>query len=33
MPSFVNPEKCDGCKALERTACEYICPERLDDTG
>ncbi|WP_202320082.1 adenylyl-sulfate reductase subunit beta [Archaeoglobus neptunius] len=29
MPSFVNPEKCDGCKALERTACEYICPNDL----
>jgi adenylylsulfate reductase subunit B len=29
MPSFVNPEKCDGCKALERTACMYICPNDL----
>ncbi|RLI72542.1 adenylyl-sulfate reductase subunit beta [Archaeoglobales archaeon] len=29
MPSWVNPEKCDGCKALERTACEYICPNDL----
>jgi adenylylsulfate reductase subunit B len=29
MPSFVNPEKCDGCKALERTACQYICPNDL----
>ena len=26
MPSYVNPEKCDGCKALDRTACQYICP-------
>ena len=29
MPSYVDPEKCDGCKALERTACEYICPNDL----
>ncbi len=29
MPTWVNPEKCDGCKALERTACEYICPNDL----
>ncbi|MCL5959647.1 MAG: adenylyl-sulfate reductase subunit beta [Chloroflexi bacterium] len=29
MPSYVNPEKCDGCKALERTACQYICPNDL----
>ena len=29
MPSWVNPEKCDGCKALERTACEYICTNDL----
>ena len=29
MPSFVNPEKCDGCKALDRTACQYICPNDL----
>jgi adenylylsulfate reductase subunit B len=29
MPSFVIAEKCDGCKALERTACQYICPNDL----
>jgi adenylylsulfate reductase, subunit B len=29
MPSFVNPDKCDGCKALDRTACQYICPNDL----
>jgi adenylylsulfate reductase subunit B len=29
MPSYVNPDKCDGCKALERTACQYICPNDL----
>jgi adenylylsulfate reductase subunit B len=29
MPSFVNPEKCDGCKALDRTACMYVCPNDL----
>jgi len=29
MPSFVNPEKCDGCKALDKTACQYICPNDL----
>lgn len=26
MPSYVLTEKCDGCKDLERTACQYICP-------
>ena len=29
MPSFVNPEKCDGCKALDKTACQYICANNL----
>jgi adenylylsulfate reductase, subunit B len=29
MPSFVNPDKCDGCKALDKTACQYICPNNL----
>jgi adenylylsulfate reductase subunit B len=29
MPSYVNPEKCDGCKALDRTACQYVCPNDL----
>ena len=29
MPSFVIPDKCDGCKALDRTACQYICPNDL----
>jgi adenylylsulfate reductase subunit B len=29
MPSFVNPEKCDGCKALDKTACQYVCPNDL----
>ncbi|MCG6869612.1 MAG: adenylyl-sulfate reductase subunit beta [Gammaproteobacteria bacterium] len=29
MPSFVNPEKCDGCKGLDKTACQYICPNDL----
>ena len=29
MPSFVNPEKCDGCKAQDKTACQYICPNDL----
>ena len=23
------PEKCDGCKALDKTACQYICPNDL----
>ncbi|NIT29993.1 MAG: adenylyl-sulfate reductase subunit beta, partial [Candidatus Aminicenantes bacterium] len=26
MPSFVITEKCDGCKAQDKTACQYICP-------
>ena len=29
MPSYVITEKCDGCKALDRTACMYICPNDL----
>ena len=29
MPSFVNPDKCDGCKAQDRTACQYVCPNDL----
>jgi len=29
MPSFVMPEKCDGCKALDKTACQYVCPNDL----
>jgi adenylylsulfate reductase subunit B len=29
MPSYVNAEKCDGCKALDTTACQHICPNDL----
>ena len=29
MPSYVNAEKCDGCKALDKTACQHICPNDL----
>ena len=29
MPTFVNPDKCDGCRGLARTACMYICPNDL----
>jgi adenylylsulfate reductase, subunit B len=29
MPTYVNPEKCDGCKALDRPACFYICPSDI----
>ncbi len=29
MPSFVIAEKCDGCKALDKTACQHICPNDL----
>lgn len=29
MPTYVNPEKCDGCKALDRPACHYTCPNDL----
>lgn len=29
MPTYVNPDKCDGCRALERPACMYICPMNL----
>ena len=29
MPTYVNPEKCDGCKGRDKTACMYICPNDL----
>ena len=29
MQTYVNPDKCDGCKALDRPACMYICPNDL----
>jgi adenylylsulfate reductase subunit B len=29
MPSYVIPDKCDGCKALDKTACQYVCPNDL----
>ena len=29
MPTYVNPNKCDGCKALDRPACHYICPSDI----
>jgi adenylylsulfate reductase subunit B len=29
MPSYVIVEKCDGCKALDKTACQHICPNDL----
>ena len=29
MPSYVIAEKCDGCKALDKTACQHICPNDL----
>ena len=29
MPSYVIPEKCDGCKAQDKTACQYVCPNDL----
>ena len=29
MPSFVITQKCDGCKAIDKTACQYICPNDL----
>ena len=29
MPTYVDPDKCDGCRALDRLACMYICPMDL----
>lgn len=29
MPTFVRPDKCDGCMGRDRTACQYICPNDL----
>lgn len=29
MPSFVDPNRCDGCKGAAQTACMAICPNDL----
>jgi adenylylsulfate reductase subunit B len=29
MPSYVIMEKCDGCKGLDKTACQHACPNDL----
>jgi len=29
MPSFIISEKCDGCKSIDKTACQHICPNDL----
>lgn len=29
MPTYVNPNKCDGCKAMDQPACVYICPSDI----
>ncbi len=29
IPTYVNPDRCDGCRALGRPACVYICPMDL----
>jgi adenylylsulfate reductase, subunit B len=29
VPTFVHVDKCDGCRALDRPACMYICPHDL----
>ncbi len=29
MPTYVNPNKCDGCKSLDKPACMYICPSDI----
>lgn len=29
MPTYVDPEKCDGCKGGDKTACMYVCPNDL----
>jgi len=29
MPSYVNKEKCDGCKAQDKTSCQHTCPNDL----
>lgn len=29
MPSFVIIDECDGYKALDKTACQHICPNDL----
>ena len=29
MPTFVNPNKCDGCKALAQPACVSMCPSDI----
>jgi len=29
MPTYVDPDKCDGCRTLDRPACVDICPNDL----
>ena len=29
MPTYVNPNKCDGCKALAQPACVSTCPSDI----
>ena len=36
MPTFVQPDRCDGCVGRDGPACVYICPHdlmRLDESG
>jgi len=35
VPTYVNPNKCDGCKTLARPACVFMCPSDIMwlDTG
>jgi len=29
MPSYVNPNACDGCQALDQPVCRYVCPSDI----
>jgi len=29
MPTYVNPSKCDGCRALDKAVCMDVCPSDI----
>lgn len=33
MPAYVNPNTCDGCRALAAPVCKYLCPSDIMQLG
>jgi len=29
MPTYVNPNACDGCRTLDQPVCRYVCPSDI----